>query len=140
MFSCRSVKENTHYDIAYNHETECVTTDMDGTEIVKAWANGELGSAGIEAAKKNALHAVLFKGVIHGKSNCEQMPVINEVNAEKKYENYFNHFFSERGSYRKFVDIKDDKTSTFFNSTGVILVIKRSDLVIRLKKDKILNN
>jgi len=139
LFSCKSAKQNTSYEISYPHETECITTEMDGTEIVKAWANGELGSAGIEAAKKNAISDVLFKGVIRGKSNCEKMAVVNEVNARKKYEDYFNRFFSEDGTYKKFVDVKDSQTKNFTNSTGVILVIKRSDLVAKLKKDKILN-
>ncbi len=139
MTFCRSTKQNTSYEISYSHETECVTTNMDGTEIVKAWANGELGSAGIEAAKKNAINDVLFKGIIHGKSNCEQIPVVNEVNARKKYEVYFNHFFSAGGAYKKFVDIKDEKTATFSNSTGIVLIIQRSDLIKKLRTDKILN-
>lgn len=138
LYSCSSSKSHTSYEISYPHETECVTTNMDGTEIVKAWSNGEIGSAGLEAAKKNALNDVLFKGIIRGKSNCEKIAVVNEVNARKKYEDYFNRFFSEGGAYKKFVDVNDIQTKKFTNSTGVILVIKRSELVAKLKKDKIL--
>jgi hypothetical protein len=67
----------------------------DGSQTLKSWGNGRNRKDACEQAKKNAVKEVLFKGIIHGRSGCEQRPLVPEVNAEMKYENFFNSFFTK---------------------------------------------
>jgi hypothetical protein len=93
----------------YTFKTECLGIEMDGSQTVKSWGNGRNRFDAIEQAKKNAIRDVLFNGIIEGKSDCEKRPVVPEVNAQVKYETYFNKFFADGGEYKNYVSMKDEQ-------------------------------
>jgi hypothetical protein len=76
----------------YSKETECLGVEMDGSQTVKAWGFGNGKKDAVEQAKKTAVRDVLFKGIRSGKDECNQKPLINEVNAQEKYEDYSINF------------------------------------------------
>ena len=76
----------------YSNPTECLGVELDGSQTLKAWGNGRNRQDAVDQAKKNAIRDVIFKGIRDGKSECNTKPLVFEVNAQDKYEDYFNVF------------------------------------------------
>lgn len=94
----------------YNIEPECLGVEMDGSVTLRVWGTGRNRIDAVDQAKKIAVRDVLFKGIRKGNPDCNPRPLIPEVNAEMKYEDFFNRFFSDRGGdYKKFVSGKDER-------------------------------
>ncbi|HRZ97485.1 MAG TPA: hypothetical protein P5084_08015 [Paludibacter sp.] len=94
----------------YNIEPECLGVEMDGSVTLRVWGTGRNRIDAVDQAKKIAVRDVLFKGIRKGNPDCNPRPLISEVNAEMKYEDFFNKFFSDRGGdYKKFVSGKDER-------------------------------
>jgi len=129
----------------YTYKTECLGLELDGSQTLKAWGNGRNRSDAVEQAKKNAVNDVLFNGIYEGKSVCEKRPIVSEVNARQKYEDYFNEFFTDGGDYKKYISLKDERILQKLNrnrkggresiTQGLIVRVLRSDL----KKEMIKN-
>jgi hypothetical protein len=134
---------NPYVDGNYTLKTECLGVNGDGSQTLKAWGNGRNRYEAVEQAKKNALRDVLFKGILNGKSDCDPKPLVTEVNAQVKYESYFNNFFFEGGDYQLYVQqledplerIYPDRTTVTFS---VILKVQKSELKQRMITDGIL--
>jgi hypothetical protein len=86
-----------------NYEVECLGTGSDGTQILKIWGYGKKPERAILQAKRNAVHAVVFKGIYAGQPGCTKRPLVNNPNAEQEHQDYFNAFFDEGGKYLSFV-------------------------------------
>ncbi|GHU68886.1 hypothetical protein FACS189413_06760 [Bacteroidia bacterium] len=125
-------------------------TELDGSATVKAWGNGRNYFDACEQAKKNAVRDVLFKGIIAGNGECNAHPLVPQVNAQERFETYFNKFFRDGGEYKNFVSLKDeriaDKISRHKINTpqgqthGIVLRILRAELKEKLINDGIIKN
>jgi hypothetical protein len=145
FFSCSTQKT---VSTNYSYSTECLGVELDGSQTLKAWGNGRNREDAVEQAKKNAVRDVIFKGIRDGKQDCNQKPLVFEVNAQEKYEDYFNKFFADGGEYRNFISLKDerifdkikrDKQRTAESVThGVIVRVLRSELKQKLIQDGII--
>ena len=137
--SCKTSNSGAAY---YSYKTECLESNLDGTQTVKAWGKGENKTKALEQAKKNALQEIIFQGIRQGSTNCESRPLVPQVNADSKYESYFIKFF--KGDYSKFVSVINVNTSEVNNSNtylvGTTLTIKVADLKQRLFDDNIISN
>ena len=133
----------------YTIETERLGVEMDGSVTLRAWGTGRNRFDAVDQAKKNAVRDVLFKPTRNGSSDCNPHPLVPEVNAEMKYEDYFNRFFSDRrGSYKKFCSGKDERISNKIFRRGmgdskmvtysVIVRVLRSELKEQLREDGII--
>lgn len=132
----------------YTYKTECLGVEMDGSQTLKAWGNGRNRWDATEQAKKNAVRDVLLNGILEGKQDCEQRPVLLEVNAEQKYEAYLNKFFSDDGEYANFVSLKDERVGQKIGrdrkgaresvTHGVVVRVLRSELKQKMKDDGII--
>ncbi|SHG16035.1 hypothetical protein SAMN05444483_105174 [Salegentibacter echinorum] len=136
--SCSSTKSNSAY---YTYETECIGSNLNGTQTVKAWGKGLDKKTALENAKKNALNEIIFKGLYKGGRDCQKKPIISEVNAKVKYDYYFDRFFSK--IYSGFVSISKKgklETSKYEQGylTAVILSIQIADLKQQLFDDNII--
>ena len=127
-------------------EIECLGTELDGTETPGVQGKGSSKSDAIEQAKKNAVYAVIFQGIRNGADKgCDMRPLVTEVNAREKYEEYFDRFFKDGGDYSKYVTKEDekkrskDKVKTKTYVVRVITVrVLRTQLKNRLKGDGII--
>jgi len=133
----------------YEIETECLGIEMDGSVTLRSWGTGQTKKAALENALKNAVSDVLFKGINKGNPDCYTDPLITEVNAGIKYEDYFNRFFSERTKdYKHYVSGKDERIANklFRKGTGdsrsltysMVVRVLRSKLKEQLIEDGIL--
>jgi len=133
----------------YAIETECLGVEMDGSVTLRAWGTGRNRFDAVDQAKKIAVRDVLFKPTRNGSADCNPHPLVPEVNAEIKYEDYFNRFFSDRrGSYKKFCSGKDERLSNKIFRRGmgdskmvtysVIVRVLCSELKEQLREDGII--
>ena len=86
-------------------EAECLGVEGDGSQTIRAYGFGKDKDDAVEQAQKNAVYAVIFKGITKG-SGCNMKPLLTEVNAREKYEDYFDNFFKDDGPFEDFVSME----------------------------------
>lgn len=140
-YSCGPKKNLAGY---YTYESECLGVELDGSETIRSWGTGRNRKDAVEQARKNAVRDVLFKGISKGKSDCDQRPVLVDMNAYEKHRNYFNGFFTDDGPYTQFTSTDDGsrikgKSRTKDQVTyGVTVRVLRSQLRERMIQDNII--
>ncbi len=132
----------------YIYKTECMGVELDGSYTLKAWGNGRNRADAVEQAKKNAIRDVLFNNILEGKEDCARKPLITEVNAIDKYEDYFNKFFTDGGEFINFISLKDERIGEKISrdrrkaregvTNGLIVRVLRSELKAKLIADGII--
>lgn len=140
MLSCNPQKQVAGH---YSYETECLGTELDGSQTLKAWGTGRNLEDAVEQAKKQALKDVIFKGINKGKPDCNMKPLVIEVQAQEKYEDYWFKFFADGGLYSKFTSHQDGKYLKKLKAGdqmtyGVTVRVLRQELKKQLLEDKIL--
>lgn len=92
---------------------------------------------------KNAVSAIIFDGV---KDGCNLRPLVTEVNARERYDEYFNRFFADGGEYTKYVSLKDTKKRSADRkkdkvgySYEMTIRVLRSELKQRLIQDNVIS-
>ena len=130
---------------AFAQETECISKEMDGSLTLRVWGTGRNKTDALEQAKKQAVYDVLFKGVTRGNTDYNMRPVMTEVNARQRYQDYFDIFFMDRGEYRKYISMEDKRagsTRTRRNyrdvTVGTTVRVLVPQLRARLKEDGLL--
>ncbi len=125
----------------------CLGTELDGSQTLRVTGYGRNRADAKEQAMKNAVWAVVFDGVRDGVEGCNLRPIVTEVNARERYEDYFNIFFSDKGEYKKYVSLRDtkrrsarrkkDKVGYLYEMT---IRVMRSELKARLKADNVISS
>lgn len=103
---CAAQKTTSSY---YNSPTALIRYDADGSMVLRAYGSGRTGANAREQAWKNAVRDVIFKGINVPGNPMASKPLVTEVNAQEKYEQFFNAFFQDKGYYRSFVTTEDRK-------------------------------
>lgn len=147
LSSITSCKKPQNIDSSYAYasfKTECLGTELDGTVMLRTWGKGTNKADAIEQARKNAVRDVIFNGITDGSAECNKKPLILEVNAQEKYEYYFNQFFATGGAYTKYVVANEKRTSRITAKTSslenwsVVVDVDRAALRQRLVEDNII--
>ena len=144
LFGCKS-KEKVTTTAFHSYTTECMGKNMDGSQTLRVWASGRNRTDAIEQAKKKAVYDVVFTGISAGSGECNAYPVVDEANARKKHEDYFDKFFADGGAFKKYATTKNQKKSSMKSYQGdgsqtweIIVNVNRSALRNRLVKDNII--
>ncbi len=124
---------------------ECLGTEGDGSQTLRVTGTGRNKRDAEEQAKKDAVMAVIFDGIRSGMSGCETRPILSEMDARDKYEEYFHTFFLDKGPYSEYVTMQDSrrgskvksKTMAFMNYRVTVRVY-RNDIKRRLIKDGVI--
>lgn len=74
--------------------------ELDGSQTLRVLGYGRNRSDAKEQAMKNAVWAVVFDGIREGVSGCNMRPLVTEVNARERYEDYFNVFLQMEESIK----------------------------------------
>lgn len=101
----KNISKWSHYEVTTN------AVGQNGTKFMKVWGFGKNVDKAVEQAKKNAVHACLFRGV-PGSSNAKPTPAIfQQQNGQQmlidNYD-YFYDFFEKNKSYLAFVNLTTD--------------------------------
>ena len=106
---------------AFAQETTCISKELDGSLTLRTWGVGRNKTDALEQAKKQAVYDVIFNGITKGNTDYTMRPIMSEVNARQRYQDYFDIFFSDRGEYRKYISMEDSRAG----STNVVKRSKR---------------
>ena len=125
---------------------KCIGTELDGSQTLRVQGYGRNRSDAKEQAMKNAVWAVIFDGIRDGVQGCNMRPLITEVNARERYEDYFNIFFADGGEYKKYVSLQDTKKRSANKAKDKVgysyemtIRVLRSELKARLKADNVIS-
>ena len=88
----------SHFDLSaqaiYDRSSiKCIGVELDGSQTLRVLGYGRNRADAKEQAMKNAVWAVIFDGIRDGVKGCNTRPLVTEVNAKERYEDYFNIFF-----------------------------------------------
>ena len=130
----------------YNYESRIISSELDGSYNIRAFGRGRNAVVAYDEARKQAVYDILFNGVQSSNSRISSLkPLMLEVNAKEKYEDYFNEFFVDGGLYRKFTNLHDTRiiTENWHNDGLQVLVqvsitVDRKALKQKLIDDNIL--
>lgn len=92
----------------YRYEIVPVGVGSQGTVLIKVYSYAKNEKSAVELAKENAVHGVLFKGVVGGNGASAQPPIVKPEEKEM-HQDFFNDFFLN-GDYLQFVSLSSDGT------------------------------
>lgn len=113
LFAQKKAKKEADLNTAkWRYEIQCAGIGLDGTYLIKVWSFSKNPDVAIEQAKKNAVHGIIFKGIV-GVSNpnvrcTTQQPLASNPNLEEEKKDFFDMFFANGGKYMKYVNITSD--------------------------------
>lgn len=143
LTGCKSKEVSTA--AFHSYTTECLGKSMDGSQTLRVWASGRNRADAIEQAKKKAVYDIVFTGIQAGSGECNAYPIVDEANARKKYEDYFDLFFADGGAYKNYVSSTNQKKSAMqrhygdgTQTFGIIVTVNRSALRQRFISDNII--
>lgn len=90
----------------FRYEVVSAGVGTEGTELIKVYSYAKTQKKAIEIGKKNAVHAILFKGVPGGAGNYSK-PAIVKNHEKESYKDFFKDFFNS-GQYNQFVSVSSD--------------------------------
>ncbi len=139
-----NINAQTH--TIYNRTSiSCIGVELDGSQTLRVHGYGRNRADAKEQAMKNAVWAVIFEGIRDGVKGCNTRPLVTEVNAKERYEDYFNIFFADNGEYKKYVSMKDTKKRSADRAKDKVgysyemtIRVLRSELKNRLKSDNVI--
>lgn len=130
----------------YDQKPQIVRTEYDGSYVIRSSGKDKNAKMAMQEARKAAVYDVIFNGVASATSTVASLnPLLLEVNAKDKYQDYFNAFFSDNGEYRDFISTEDKRTaSTNFKRSWqqvqciTTVTVDVPKLKAKLKQDKII--
>lgn len=90
-----------------NYEVTTERVGVEGTKFIKVWGFGKNVDKAVMAAKRNAVHACIFRG-LPGNTNANATPAILDESAYQQHYDYFNKFFAPGGPYLGFINVTTD--------------------------------
>lgn len=87
----------------WRYEVEAEGNGTQGTYQIKVWTYSKNQETAIEQAKKNAVHAIIFKGFPNNGRIQGQKPLARNPNLEQEKEEFFKEFFKDGGKFQKYV-------------------------------------
>ena len=124
----------------------CMGVELDGSQTLRVQGYGRNRLDAKEQAMKNAVWAVIFDGIRDGVEGCNMRPLVTEVNAKERYEDYFNLFFSDNGEYKKYVSLRDTKKRSGGRSKDKLgysydltIRVLRAELKVGLKSGNVID-
>lgn len=124
----------------------CMGTELDGSQTLRVQGYGRNRADAKEQAMKNAVWAVVFDGIRDGVAGCNMRPLVAEVNARERYEEYFNIFFADNGAYKEYVSLRDTKKRSggkvkdkLGYSYDLTVRVLRAELKSRLVADNVID-
>jgi len=145
IFSLLSVEAQSQ--LVYSRSSiRCLGVELDGSQTLRVQGYGRNRSDAKEQAMKNAVWAVIFDGIRNGAEGCNMRPLVTEVNAKERYEDYFNLFFADNGAYKEYVSLRDTKRRSGGRSKDKLgysydltIRVLRPQLKARLKADNVID-
>jgi hypothetical protein len=103
-------KKEDKSTMEWRYEVQCAGIGSETDYLIKVYTYSTKRNLPMEQAKKNAIHAVLFKGYpANSEFGCgSQSPMCKNPNIEFEKREFFDTFFANGGAYMKFVNDSSD--------------------------------
>ena len=127
----------------YNYDSKIISSELDGSYNIRAFGRGRNAVVAYDEARKQVVYDIIFNGVQSNNSQVSSLkPLVLEVNAKEKYEDYFNTFFTDGGAYRNFTSLHDTRiiTENWHNNKLQILVQVSVTVDRKAIKQKLIND
>lgn len=145
LTGCRSNKQVSSAFSSFNFQPAYVSSGADGNLVVRSWGTGSTKAEAVREAMKNAVNAVVFKG-LSGCDSYQCQALVTEVNARQRYADYFDRFFATGGEYQKFVKEASKSDASRIESKSdsrqnysVVVNVDRNSLRRQLTDDGIIS-
>lgn len=134
------------YTNVWRYNIEPTYTSKSGSKALKIWSYSRNTSYGLELAKRNAVHGVIFKGIPASADGRVpgQMALLRSSTSESQNQEYFNNFFANGGSYLKFVTQASDEAPEIIRvnnnefKIGIVVTVNSDLLRKQLEQDGII--
>lgn len=91
-----------------NYEVTTEKVGVEGTKFIKVWGFGKSVDKAVMSAKRNAVHACIFRG-LPASTNANATPaILKDPDAYANHIEYFEEFFAAGGSYLAYVNMTTD--------------------------------
>lgn len=103
----KKAEQDTQY---WNYEVETTAKNNKGGYILKVWSYSKDPNVAEEQSKKNAIHAVVFKGVPEG-TGTVRTPGIKALipdDSSRPDDEFFSDFFAYGGDYMRYVTVSNN--------------------------------
>ena len=90
----------------FGYEMTCLGVGSEGSNLLKVYSYGKTYDKSVEQAKHDAVHGILFKGIV-GSNGCANQPAIVKPQEQVANQAFFDEFF-KKGEYLRFVNISND--------------------------------
>jgi hypothetical protein len=145
VFGCSRNKIDIYTNV-WRYSIESTFTSKSGSKAFKIWSYSPNVEYGLELAKRNAVHGVIFKGIPGSpdKRVEGQMALLRSSSAESQNLAYFNNFFANGGPYLKFVSQGSDDAPEIVRVSkkelkiGIVVVVNSELLRKQLEEDGII--
>lgn len=102
-----------------NYEVSTNKVGTSGTKFIKVWGFGKKVDIAVMQAKKNAVHACIFRG-IPGNGQAGATPALYpNASISDDHLDYFYDFFETAGDYLQFVNLTTDGMPSGQNKLGI---------------------
>lgn len=131
---------------AYDFKSKVLSTNYDGTYVIRTQVRARNAAIAFTDAQRKVVQEVIFDGVDAGSNGVEALkPILFDMNARRKHEDYFAAFFRDGGDWTKYASLADKRTgTTTYKRNGVqsietvTVTVDRKALRERLIADGIL--
>ncbi len=109
LASCGSKRSQAYYDAP----SQLLSTNYDGTFVIRTQVRARNAAIAFTDAQRKVVQEVIFDGIQSANSGTEGLkPLCFDKNAKEKHEDYFRVFFQDNGPWKKYVDLRDKRTTT----------------------------
>ncbi len=100
LHSCGTASKISKADQPWSYETESMGVGADGKYVIRVWSYWRNANMPVEEAKKNAVHAVIFRGVPAGNGATAQ-PALKTGDLTPAESAFFDTFF--QSEYQRYI-------------------------------------
>lgn len=142
LVSCGSKRSQAYYD----QPSQVLSANLDGSYVIRTQVRSKDAVTAFTDAQRKVVKEVIFNGVKAANNGVSDLkPLCFDMNAQEKYEDYWNAFFSDNGPWKQFTSYKDRRAVTTayerdgrqMIETGTVTV-DRAGLKKKLQEDGII--
>ena len=109
LASCGTKSSQAYYDAP----SQLLSSNYDGTFVIRTQVRARNAAIAFTDAQRKVVQEVIFDGIQSAHSGTEGLkPLCFDKNANEKHEDYFRVFFQDNGPWKKYVDLRDKRTTT----------------------------
>lgn len=131
LHSCGTASKISKADQPWSYETESMGVGADGKYVFRVWSYWRNANMPVEEAKKNAVHAVIFRGIPAGNGATAQ-PALRTGELTPAESAFFDTFF--QSEYQRYISsvasgsIQVIKTGRNEYKIGYVISVSKDNL------------